>query len=50
MRSRIAIESDGVWRPTLVLIALLKNAFAAATSRLLLSRKSTVWPALSTAR
>jgi hypothetical protein len=31
-------------------IALLKKAFAAATSRFALSMKSTVWPARSTAR
>jgi hypothetical protein len=50
VRGRIAIERDGFrWLP-LMLEAFLKNAFAAATSRLARSMKSTVWPARSTAR
>jgi len=50
MRRGIAIEGDGVRRLPKRMIAFLKKALAAATSRVLLSLKSMVCPALSTAR
>jgi hypothetical protein len=44
--SNVIVRGEDPWR----LIALLKNALAAATSRRRLRWKSTVWPDLSTAR
>jgi hypothetical protein len=50
VRDRVTIECDGFrWLP-LMLDGLLEKAFAAATSRLVRSMKSTVWPTRSTAR
>src|SRR6266436_2948302 len=50
MRCRVAVQRDCPRAALLVLIALRKNALAAATSRLRLSLKSTVLPVRSTAR
>ena len=49
MRRRITVQCDNRGKAPCTLIALQKNALAAVTSRLVLSRKSTVFPS-TTAR